>query len=228
MPLSGQTSWVLGPFQQVGAGEELKVRAQGPTAGGTRGWLWTVHPGSGLLAPNPQKIMHTRKRHQDMFQDLNRKLQHTAEKEKEVPGVDSKVRRVGSAPTTTNLTSWILDWSFPVLAVPSQMCTGQGRRILSLALPCRFQTVHSHSIDPDPIMGAAVPTKTGAVGCRGCCSLGIPPQSPPLSPPFSPMESLPFAPALPTLLASSSLRNSRLPTRGPGRASASPMGRPPG
>lgn len=33
-----------------------------------------------------------------MFQDLNRKLQHAAEKEKEVPGVDSKVRRVGSAP----------------------------------------------------------------------------------------------------------------------------------
>uniref|UniRef100_A0A8C2M4R9 Adhesion G protein-coupled receptor B1 n=1 Tax=Cricetulus griseus TaxID=10029 RepID=A0A8C2M4R9_CRIGR len=37
-----------------------------------------------------EKIMHTRKRHQDMFQDLNRKLQHAAEKEKEVPGVDSK------------------------------------------------------------------------------------------------------------------------------------------
>ncbi|XP_063119938.1 adhesion G protein-coupled receptor B1 isoform X11 [Rattus norvegicus] len=37
-----------------------------------------------------EKIMHTRKRHQDMFQDLNRKLQHAAEKEKEVPGVDNK------------------------------------------------------------------------------------------------------------------------------------------
>ncbi|XP_052643725.1 adhesion G protein-coupled receptor B1 isoform X9 [Harpia harpyja] len=37
-----------------------------------------------------EKIMHTRKRHQDMFQDLNRKLQH-AEKEKESPTTDSKV-----------------------------------------------------------------------------------------------------------------------------------------
>ncbi|XP_062847343.1 adhesion G protein-coupled receptor B1 [Trichomycterus rosablanca] len=36
-----------------------------------------------------EKIMHTRKRHQDMFQDLNRKLQH-AEKERESPPVDSK------------------------------------------------------------------------------------------------------------------------------------------
>lgn len=51
----------------------------------------------GLLAqdslprPRLQKIMHTRKRHQDMFQDLNRKLQHAAEKDKEVLGPDSKV-----------------------------------------------------------------------------------------------------------------------------------------
>ncbi|XP_074754443.1 adhesion G protein-coupled receptor B1 isoform X5 [Athene noctua] len=37
-----------------------------------------------------EKIMHTRKRHQDMFQDLNRKLQH-AEKEKESSTADSKV-----------------------------------------------------------------------------------------------------------------------------------------
>ncbi|XP_057224769.1 adhesion G protein-coupled receptor B1 isoform X3 [Malurus melanocephalus] len=36
-----------------------------------------------------EKIMHTRKRHQDMFQDLNRKLQH-AEKEKDSPTTDSK------------------------------------------------------------------------------------------------------------------------------------------
>lgn len=115
-----------------------------------------------------------------MFQDLNRKLQHAAEKEKEVPGVDSKVRRVGSPPATTNLTSFSpsLPGVFPVMAVPSQMCTGQGRRILSLALPCRFQTVHSHSTDPDPIMGSAAPAKTGVVGCRGCCSLGIPPSEP--------------------------------------------------
>ncbi|XP_065442398.1 adhesion G protein-coupled receptor B1 isoform X4 [Chrysemys picta bellii] len=36
-----------------------------------------------------EKIMHTRKRHQDMFQDLNRKLQH-AEKEKESPTTENK------------------------------------------------------------------------------------------------------------------------------------------
>uniref|UniRef100_A0A674HX35 Adhesion G protein-coupled receptor B1 n=1 Tax=Terrapene triunguis TaxID=2587831 RepID=A0A674HX35_9SAUR len=39
--------------------------------------------------PTLAKIMHTRKRHQDMFQDLNRKLQH-AEKEKESPTTESK------------------------------------------------------------------------------------------------------------------------------------------
>lgn len=33
--------------------------------------------------------MHTRKRHQDMFQDLNRKLQH-AEKDRDSPPVDGK------------------------------------------------------------------------------------------------------------------------------------------
>uniref|UniRef100_A0A803KJE8 Ankyrin repeat domain-containing protein 37 n=1 Tax=Xenopus tropicalis TaxID=8364 RepID=A0A803KJE8_XENTR len=38
------------------------------------------------------KIMHTRKRHQDMFQDLNRKLQH-AEKEKESPTAESKLEK---------------------------------------------------------------------------------------------------------------------------------------
>lgn len=55
-------------------------------------------PGLGLCPPPLQKIMHTRKRHQDMFQDLNRKLQH-AEKDKEVLGPESKVwaggQRVG-------------------------------------------------------------------------------------------------------------------------------------
>ncbi|XP_075437688.1 adhesion G protein-coupled receptor B1 isoform X8 [Ascaphus truei] len=39
-----------------------------------------------------EKIMHTRKRHQDMFQDLNRKLQH-AEKEKESPTSESKLEK---------------------------------------------------------------------------------------------------------------------------------------
>ena len=40
-----------------------------------------------------QKIMHTRKRHQNMFQDLNRKLHH-AEKDRESPASDSKVRTI--------------------------------------------------------------------------------------------------------------------------------------
>ncbi|KAM9307564.1 adhesion G protein-coupled receptor B1 [Gastrophryne carolinensis] len=39
-----------------------------------------------------EKIMHTRKRHQDMFQDLNRKLQH-AEKEKDSPTAESKMEK---------------------------------------------------------------------------------------------------------------------------------------
>lgn len=38
-----------------------------------------------------QKIMHTRKRHQNMFQDLNRKMH--AEKDRESPASDSKVSR---------------------------------------------------------------------------------------------------------------------------------------
>lgn len=42
-----------------------------------------------ILFTLAQKIMHTRKRHQDMFQDLNRKLQH-AEKDRESPPMDSK------------------------------------------------------------------------------------------------------------------------------------------
>ncbi|XP_072007183.1 adhesion G protein-coupled receptor B1 isoform X2 [Engystomops pustulosus] len=39
-----------------------------------------------------EKIMHTRKRHQDMFQDLNRKLQHS-EKEKESPTAENKIEK---------------------------------------------------------------------------------------------------------------------------------------
>lgn len=36
--------------------------------------------------------MHTRKRHQDMFQDLNRKI-HSADKERESPPVDAKAAK---------------------------------------------------------------------------------------------------------------------------------------
>ena len=68
-----------------------------------RGWGGDPHqrgsslPDSGFAAPPAtQKIMHTRKRHQDMFQDLNRKLQHS-EKDKEALGPDSKVWGAGRA-----------------------------------------------------------------------------------------------------------------------------------
>lgn len=36
--------------------------------------------------------MHTRKRHQDMFQDLNRKI-HIADKDRESPTVDAKAAK---------------------------------------------------------------------------------------------------------------------------------------
>uniref|UniRef100_A0A7N6A9X5 Adhesion G protein-coupled receptor B1a n=1 Tax=Anabas testudineus TaxID=64144 RepID=A0A7N6A9X5_ANATE len=39
-----------------------------------------------------RKIMHTRKRHQDMFQDLNRKI-HSADKDRESPPVDAKAAK---------------------------------------------------------------------------------------------------------------------------------------
>uniref|UniRef100_A0A8C1SCY5 Adhesion G protein-coupled receptor B1a n=1 Tax=Cyprinus carpio TaxID=7962 RepID=A0A8C1SCY5_CYPCA len=54
-----------------------------------------------------EKIMHTRKRHQDMFQDLNRKLQH-AEKDRDSPPVDGKTGKRWSVSSggsdKTNLT----------------------------------------------------------------------------------------------------------------------------
>uniref|UniRef100_A0A672QDN6 Adhesion G protein-coupled receptor B1 n=1 Tax=Sinocyclocheilus grahami TaxID=75366 RepID=A0A672QDN6_SINGR len=56
-----------------------------------------------------QKIMHTRKRHQDMFQDLNRKLQH-AEKDRDSPPVDGKTGKRWSVSSggsdKTNLTKF--------------------------------------------------------------------------------------------------------------------------
>lgn len=53
-------------------------------------WCRFIHHCSGSKSGFVlQKIMHTRKRHQDMFQDLNRKLQH-AEKDRDSPPVDGK------------------------------------------------------------------------------------------------------------------------------------------
>ncbi|TEA37869.1 hypothetical protein DBR06_SOUSAS1410103 [Sousa chinensis] len=81
--------------RQGGAGEEDPALTGRPVprslrwAGAGQG---SLSPGSGPPPLLPlQKIMHTRKRHQDMFQDLNRKLQHAAEKDKDAPlGPDSK------------------------------------------------------------------------------------------------------------------------------------------
>lgn len=48
--------------------------------------------------------MHTRKRHQNMFQDLNRKMHH-AEKDRESPASDSKVsKRTARVPKSIFLT----------------------------------------------------------------------------------------------------------------------------
>ena len=87
-------------LQQVGRGwgEGLPsptsgAQSPGACSGGARAAPFLAQ---GSLPPHPlQKIMHTRKRHQDMFQDLNRKLQH-AEKDKDVLGPDSKVWRTGA------------------------------------------------------------------------------------------------------------------------------------
>uniref|UniRef100_A0A667ZTM7 Adhesion G protein-coupled receptor B1 n=1 Tax=Myripristis murdjan TaxID=586833 RepID=A0A667ZTM7_9TELE len=47
------------------------------------------------------KIMHTRKRHQDMFQDLNRKI-HSADKDRESPPVDAKAAKRWSVSSTSS------------------------------------------------------------------------------------------------------------------------------
>ncbi|KAG7259401.1 hypothetical protein CRUP_021461 [Coryphaenoides rupestris] len=56
---------------------------------------------STLSMSSLEKIMHTRKRHQDMFQDLNRKI-HGAEKERESPpgGGDGKAAKRWSISST--------------------------------------------------------------------------------------------------------------------------------
>lgn len=62
--------------------------------------------------------MHTRKRHQDMFQDLNRKI-HSADKDRESPPVDAKAAKrwsVSSASSDkTNMSVKTLFCSAPPL-----------------------------------------------------------------------------------------------------------------
>uniref|UniRef100_A0A3Q3K8M9 Adhesion G protein-coupled receptor B1 n=1 Tax=Monopterus albus TaxID=43700 RepID=A0A3Q3K8M9_MONAL len=60
-----------------------------------------------------EKIMHTRKRHQDMFQDLSRKI-HSADKDRESPPVDAKAdklqtpskRAVAASPLELHTVEW--------------------------------------------------------------------------------------------------------------------------
>uniref|UniRef100_A0A8C7X4Z9 Adhesion G protein-coupled receptor B1a n=1 Tax=Oryzias sinensis TaxID=183150 RepID=A0A8C7X4Z9_9TELE len=74
-----------------------------------------------------EKIMHTRKRHQDMFQDLNRKI-HSADKDRESPPVDAKaskrwsVSSASSDKTNMSVKSLILFYSAPSLPY-YQRCT---------------------------------------------------------------------------------------------------------
>lgn len=90
-PWSGNSGW--SSKQDLGRRPHPNLGSHISRSQPTGGW------GQGKAAPSRlrtlpllplQKIMHTRKRHQDMFQDLNRKLQH-AEKDKEVLGPESKV-----------------------------------------------------------------------------------------------------------------------------------------
>uniref|UniRef100_A0A8C1SE56 Adhesion G protein-coupled receptor B1a n=1 Tax=Cyprinus carpio TaxID=7962 RepID=A0A8C1SE56_CYPCA len=83
-------------------------------------WCSFIHLYKGLNAGFVlQKIMHTRKRHQDMFQDLNRKLQH-AEKDRDSPPTPSKrawegIRKTHSPP------SWVRKELEPLQASPLEM-----------------------------------------------------------------------------------------------------------
>lgn len=66
--------------------------------------------------------MHTRKRHQDMFQDLNRKI-HSADKDRESPPVDAKAAKrwsVSSASSDkTNMSVKSLTLLYPAPPLPS-------------------------------------------------------------------------------------------------------------
>uniref|UniRef100_A0A3Q2D7G5 Adhesion G protein-coupled receptor B1a n=1 Tax=Cyprinodon variegatus TaxID=28743 RepID=A0A3Q2D7G5_CYPVA len=68
-----------------------------------------------------EKIMHTRKRHQDMFQDLSRKIQ-SADKDRESPPVDAKAAKRWSVSSTgsdkTNMSVNTLILLCPPLPLP--------------------------------------------------------------------------------------------------------------
>uniref|UniRef100_A0A3Q3N5V7 Uncharacterized protein n=1 Tax=Labrus bergylta TaxID=56723 RepID=A0A3Q3N5V7_9LABR len=68
-----------------------------------------------------KKIMHTRKRHQDMFQDLNRKI-HSADKDRESPPVDAKAAKRWSVKTHSP-PSWVRKDLETVAASPLELQT---------------------------------------------------------------------------------------------------------
>uniref|UniRef100_A0A6Q2YG89 Adhesion G protein-coupled receptor B1a n=1 Tax=Esox lucius TaxID=8010 RepID=A0A6Q2YG89_ESOLU len=64
-----------------------------------------------------EKIMHTRKRHQDMFQDLNRKIQ-TADQERVSPPVDGKTGKRWSPLAASPLELQNVDWEKASATIP--------------------------------------------------------------------------------------------------------------
>uniref|UniRef100_A0A671L343 Brain-specific angiogenesis inhibitor 1-like n=1 Tax=Sinocyclocheilus anshuiensis TaxID=1608454 RepID=A0A671L343_9TELE len=85
---------------------------------GNSGMMSKSETVSTLSMSSLEKIMHTRKRHQDMFQDLNRKLQH-AEKDRDSPPVDGKTGKRWSVSSggsdKTNLT---VEWEKASATIP--------------------------------------------------------------------------------------------------------------
>uniref|UniRef100_A0A4W5P2I7 Adhesion G protein-coupled receptor B1 n=1 Tax=Hucho hucho TaxID=62062 RepID=A0A4W5P2I7_9TELE len=76
-----------------------------------------------------EKIMHTRKRHQNMFQDLNRKLHHAEKQDRESPASDSKDKQLpqverpweGVQRTQHSPPAWVRKDLEPLAASPLHM-----------------------------------------------------------------------------------------------------------
>uniref|UniRef100_A0A8B9H4M1 Adhesion G protein-coupled receptor B1 n=1 Tax=Astyanax mexicanus TaxID=7994 RepID=A0A8B9H4M1_ASTMX len=81
---SQRVVWTAQRPQSAHPGPPLLTPGQTGSQNAVRGSSSLAHRASCVFFSLLQKIMHTRKRHQDMFQDLNRKLQH-AEKDRESP-----------------------------------------------------------------------------------------------------------------------------------------------
>lgn len=198
----------------------------------------------------PQKIMHTRKRHQDMFQDLNRKLQH-AERDKETPGPESKVQGRGACGVGRGEPGegCLLP---PPRPAPSSHLPGGGLPPPKLGWGGTSRRWVRPRAPSASAMGGSEPG--WGTARRGVLSRQAPPGAPcrprqrparpvegPRAPPsrspcpFRSSDCTPFSPPPPLVLAlplgprpPSSQRSSRRPASGRGRACAAPTGRPPG